>query len=256
MKSKMIMCVAGGAMALASCSVQKQAAISSLSGEWNITEASGKAVTTKDGTLPFIGFNLKDGNVYGNSGCNRIMAGIDKDKGTLMFGNMVSTMMACPDMDTEQQVLGALTKAKTFKTQGDSVVVLYGEGKDMVAKLSRRFTVATDSYIDGQWNIVKIYGIAPKQSEQVPTMAFDTKNMRISGTTGCNRIMGKIERDAAVEHSMILKGVGTTRMACPDMDNERNILQALTAVNTAGKLPGGNIALFDRSGNIVMELAK
>lgn len=241
---------------MASCGVQKQAAISSLGGEWNITEAGGKAVTAKGGPQPFIGFNLKDGNVYGNSGCNRIMAGINKDKGTIEFGNMASTMMACPDMDTEQQVLGALTKAKTFKAQGDSVVVLYGEGKDEVARLSRRFTAATNSYIKGQWNIVKIFGAAPKQADQTPAIAFDTKDMRISGTTGCNRIMGKMERNSDIEHSLLLKDVATTRMACPDMQNERNILQALSSVKTAGKLPGGNIALFDKSGNIVIELAK
>lgn len=256
MKSKMIMCVAAGAMAMASCSVQKQATISSLDGEWNITEAGGKAVTAKGGAQPFIGFNLKDGNVYGNSGCNRIMAGINKEKGTLEFGHMASTMMACINMDTEQQVLGALTKAKTFKAQGDSVVLLYGEGKDAVAKLSRRFTAATNSYIDGQWNIVKVFGHDLQPSDQTPAIVFNTKEMRISGTTGCNRIMGKVERTPAIEHSMLLKDVATTRMACPDMQNEKDILAALNEVASVGKLPNGNIAFFNKGGNIVIELTK
>ena len=66
-------------MGLSSCASTKNAAtLSSLSGEWNIIEINGTAVVPAPGQeFPYIGFDTKTGQVYGNSGCNRLMGSFD-----------------------------------------------------------------------------------------------------------------------------------------------------------------------------------
>ena len=69
------LCMAATVAGLSSCASTKNAAtLSSLSGEWNIIEINGSAVVpAPNQEFPFIGFDTKTGQVYGNSGCNRLM---------------------------------------------------------------------------------------------------------------------------------------------------------------------------------------
>ena len=51
--------------------------------------------------MPFIGFDVAQKRIYGNSGCNRMMGSFEADSlkpGTLKFGQIGSTRMMCPDM--------------------------------------------------------------------------------------------------------------------------------------------------------------
>ena len=73
------LCMAATVAGLSSCASTKNAAtLSSLSGEWNIIEINGSAVVpAPNQEFPFIGFDTKTGQVYGNSGCNRLMGSFD-----------------------------------------------------------------------------------------------------------------------------------------------------------------------------------
>lgn len=134
---KVHMALVGGIMAFASCATaNKTMTLNDIEGEWNIVEVGSETLdTSKSDTKPFIGFDIKEGRVYGSSGCNRIMHGLDKNAkaGTIDLQNMASTMMMCPDMDTERKVLDALTKAKSYRNAGkDKVELCDAEGKKVV----------------------------------------------------------------------------------------------------------------------------
>lgn len=139
---KLHMALMGGVIALASCAtVEKTMTLNDIEGEWNIVEAGGETLdTSKSETKPFIGFDLKQGRVYGSSGCNRIMNTIDKNAkaGTIDLQHMASTMMACPDMETERKVLDALTKAKSYRKAGKNKVELCDANGKKVALLTKK----------------------------------------------------------------------------------------------------------------------
>ena len=48
------------------------------------------------------------------------------------------------------------------------------------------------SSINGEWNIIEVNGskITPGESTPLPFIAFDTATGRVSGNSGCNRMMG------------------------------------------------------------------
>lgn len=136
------MALLGGIIALASCATaEKTMTLNDIEGEWNIVEVGGETLNTENSeTKPFIGFDLKEGRVYGSSGCNRIMNTIDKNAaaGTIDLQNMASTMMACPDMETERKVLDALTKAKIYRKAGKNKVALCDATGKRVALLTKK----------------------------------------------------------------------------------------------------------------------
>lgn len=126
---------------LASCAAgKKAAALSTLYGEWNITEINGKAVTAQAGPdSPFIGFNKAERLVYGSTGCNRLtgVLNIDEAKGTIDLSALGMTRMMCADMTTEQQVTDALPKIKSYRLGGGTLSLCDTYG-NVVMTLDRR----------------------------------------------------------------------------------------------------------------------
>lgn len=110
--------VLAGIFTLSSCHAQKHVA-SNISGYWNIVSVGGKVIdTTANESQPYIHSNADDGRIHGNTGCNSLLGecAIDRSKRTLKFGNLGSTKMMCPDMDTEMAVLNVLEKVVAYKT--------------------------------------------------------------------------------------------------------------------------------------------
>ena len=83
--------------------------VADLQGEWKITDVNGEAVPTGMEKQPFIAFDVKEQRVHGNAGCNLINGGFKTEEGnalSISFPGMASTMMACPDMETEGKING------------------------------------------------------------------------------------------------------------------------------------------------------
>ena len=87
------------------------------------------------------------------------------------------------------------------------------------------------SSINGEWNIIEVNGskITPGESKSLPFIAFDTATGRVSGNSGCNRMMGSFDVNAK-PGSLELTGMASTRMMCPDMTTENNVLNAFAQV--------------------------
>lgn len=96
-------------------------------------------------------------------------------------------------------------------------------------KSSKRTRISFND-LDGDWNVVAMNGktLDPAQTGQF--VGIDVATKRLSGNAGCNRMMGQIEYDEA--HKQIIKfpHIATTRMACPDMSGEREMLETLGKV--------------------------
>ena len=108
------LCMAGALAGLSSCKTAQSAAstMDALEGEWKITTVEGQPITPK------------------------IQA--DPEKGTMSFGQTGSTRMMCPDMETEQKVLGAMGKVAGYEITKDGKMSLKaGDGK-VVMTLEKR----------------------------------------------------------------------------------------------------------------------
>lgn len=253
--------LSAGLLFFSSCHVSKNTpSFADIEGEWDIVEIKGAPLNIGNDTpRPFIGFDTRDGRVYGNSGCNRIMSALNLNEkpGKIEFKQMASTMMACPDMELEKNVLGALSQVKSYKKSGKDEILLCDDSKRPVALLKKRFDPMNLADLQGEWNVVKVFGqpLSGKDGKQ-PFLDFDVAAKKISGNAGCNRIMGALETDETDKLSLSFPPVAATRMACPDMETERNILSALSSVKAFGRLNNKNVGLYTAGGVQVLELAK
>ncbi|KAA6335411.1 hypothetical protein EZS27_016352 [termite gut metagenome] len=98
--------------------------------------------------------------------------------------------------------------------------------------------------LDGAWYIVEISGstVVPPAKQDLPVISFDAKTGKVSGNSGCNRIMGQYNMNAKKN---IIKLESRTRMICPDMRTEENIQNILKRVKTYMPLSNGQVILFN-----------
>ena len=91
--------------------------------KWNLTTIGGTAIAA--GTVPTLEFGT-GGMVSGLAGCNQFTGSATIGEGTIEFGPLASTRMACPDEATTQletQYLAALDEAATWTMEGDSLTI-------------------------------------------------------------------------------------------------------------------------------------
>jgi heat shock protein HslJ len=98
-----------------------------------------------------------------------------------------------------------------------------------------------------QWTLLQLDSEAVKTASRgTPTMSLASKDRRMSGFAGCNRMMGGYELDG---DALKFNAMATTRMACIDVTPEEPLLRALGAT-TRWKVIGNTLELFDASGSV------
>ena len=122
-----------------SCSNSKTN-VQQLEGKWNITEVNGEAISTQENT-PFMEFNMAEKKIHGNAGCNIFNTSLEidaNDISALKIAQGMSTMMACPDMETESKILQAMTTVRAVKAGTDAnQMLLVDEAGKTVFVLSK-----------------------------------------------------------------------------------------------------------------------
>lgn len=119
---------------------------------------------------------------------------------------------------------------------------------------------ATLSDLDGEWSVIEMNGktLDPAQTKQV--IGIEAASKRLYGNGGCNRIMGQVEYTDAHKNIIKFPRVASTRMACPDMEGERELIQTLEKVvrfEAVGKeKPVKEIALYSINNTKLMVLKK
>lgn len=140
-KNKMYLCNASKRPVMM---LEKKAAdlgLSSLNGEWLIQKVNGEVIPTGMEKQPFIKFNVKDKTIHGCAGCNLMNGGFvssTEDPKAISFPAVMSTMMACPDMEVEGKVMKALNEVKSFAIQEDGTVSLYDANSGIALLLKKK----------------------------------------------------------------------------------------------------------------------
>ncbi len=113
-----------------------------LDGPWQVTSIGGKEVDNPDVRLTF---DVADGLIHGNTGCNLLNGAITQDPqvtSSVQFSSLVTTRMACaPGDTTEQRLLIALEETATARrgSRPDTAELLSPSGRVLItlSKLSK-----------------------------------------------------------------------------------------------------------------------
>lgn len=92
-----------------------------LNTRWRLVEIFGKPVAGNE-RFPFILIDDKEERISGFGGCNSISGSYELRAGNrIRFTNMATTMMACPDMDAEQEFFNVLDMTDNFACDGKNL---------------------------------------------------------------------------------------------------------------------------------------
>jgi heat shock protein HslJ len=93
--------------------------ISLVKNKWRLIELNGKSIESKE---MFIKLNNEEGYIA-FAGCNNMMGSVEfkDEKSLIKFTKVASTMMACPDMTTEQEFAEMLEKVDNYSLNGNSL---------------------------------------------------------------------------------------------------------------------------------------
>ena len=121
-----------------SCSEAKPDA-KKLEGKWNVVEVKGEKIL-KEG-LPYMEFDMAQNKLHGNAGCNMFNTTITldaNDVSSITIAPGAATMMACPDMATEDAIMKAMGDVKAVKAgNSESEMALVDQDGNVLLVLSK-----------------------------------------------------------------------------------------------------------------------
>jgi putative lipoprotein len=140
-------------------------------------------------------------------------------------------------------------------------VLTQGHGSEIAMMLLQRMasssTHATSAAATGDeplretnWKLIELNGksVVAADQQQEAHLVFRTEDNRVSGSGGCNRLMGGY---TVAGNAMHFKGVASTMMAClHGMDTEQAFVLALNQVET-WKITGKHLDLYDKGGKLL-----
>jgi heat shock protein HslJ len=86
------------------------------------------------------------------------------------------------------------------------------------------------------------------EKQREPHLVLRSQDQRVSGSSGCNRLMGGYTREGG---TLAFSRLAGTRMACAEgMDTEQHFLAVLEQVKT-WKIVGGHLGLLDAGGRLL-----
>ncbi|KKB52322.1 hypothetical protein HMPREF1212_00470 [Parabacteroides sp. HGS0025] len=121
-----------------SCSEAKVDA-KNLEGKWNVIEVKGEKIL-KEG-LPYMEFDMAQKKLHGNAGCNMFNTTVtldDNNVSSITIAPGAATMMACPDMATEDAIMKAMGDVNAVKAgSSESEMLLVDKDGNTLLVLSK-----------------------------------------------------------------------------------------------------------------------
>lgn len=223
-----------------------------LDGEWNIDNVNGQKVTGEE--RPFITFDLSQGRIYGNNGCNIVNADAITGKGNkLQFTGMMSTQKYCANAPFEHLINTTLDQVRSYKISRyghEYYLDLFNDRGHLIMVLRKH----NMDFLNGAWRVTAING-QPNSNEGVQ-FVFDLPEKKIHGNAGCNIINGEISIDPDVTNSVQFSNIASTRMMCPDIATETAVLVALEETEKAFAKSDDTVTFVNHAGKPVLQLIR
>ncbi|MCM1041267.1 MAG: META domain-containing protein [Bacteroides sp.] len=118
--------------------LMKLARMMPLDGRWTVSKVYDAPVPEESEV--FLVFNSTQNMVYGNLGCNTYNASLEynpQKKSLVKFGNGLTTLRLCEEMETESQLLKAFQDIVSYKKFSDHKAILCDTGGKVLVELTR-----------------------------------------------------------------------------------------------------------------------
>lgn len=105
------------------------------------------------------------------------------------------------------------------------------------------------------WKVLEVRGakVVVSDAVQEPHLNFSSSELRVSGSSGCNRLMGSFEHKGT---ALKLGPLAGTRMACLEpalASQEQQIFTQLQQVRSH-RIEGDDLSLLDANGRVLLKL--
>lgn len=214
-----------------------------VTGDWTIEEVNGQHAVGE--TTPFLKMVPAQKRVYGNNGCNTINASYiyNQAEKQISFNDVVSTMRMCgtPGI-TDVEINHALNETRTYSWDhnGDEYYLyFYNSAGKLVMKLMHQ----NFDFLNGAWQITKIEKDPVNDDDM--NIVIDIDQGVIHGNTGCNIFNGVIDIDMETVNTINFHDIITTRMACPNPENQTRLIVGLEDAAHAKPLDGNTVELLN-----------
>lgn len=140
-KDRIFLCNASNRPVITLAKKESAVKVSMLKGEWKITSVNGEDVPSGMENQPFLAFDLKEKKIHGNAGCNLMNGGFETNTGnarSISFPNVITTMMACPDMELEGKILKAMNEVKSFDVLSGGGIGMYDANGALILVLEKK----------------------------------------------------------------------------------------------------------------------
>ena len=211
---------------------------SSLDGDWQSTHSRANV-------------RFDHGKLSGSDGCNRFAGSYTVEGNRLSVGeNMISTMMACPNMDKSQAFKDVLKNAKFYENDGKTLKLLGEKGDVLETLFYLSSQLKPDAYYVTHYNNGK-GGVVNVVKGSFVSLELLKEN-KVIGSTGCNDLSSSY---TTKDNTVTIGFPATTRKMCaPElMEQEKNYTAALSKANTVSR-NGDAYELRDEKGSLQVVL--
>lgn len=214
-----------------------------VTGDWTIEEVNGKPAVGE--TTPYLKMVPAEKRMYGNNGCNTINATYvyNQAEHSISFRDILSTMRMCgTEGITDAEINAALdaTRTYTWDHEGDEYYLHFfnAAGQEVMKLMHQNF-----DFLNGTWNVSAI----ENDSIDDPDMkiVIDIDQGKIHGNTGCNIFNGMVDIDMETVNTINFHNIMTTKMACPNPENQTRLIVALEDAAHARPIDADTVELLN-----------
>ncbi len=200
--------------------------------KWKLTELNGKPVADKvNGKEPFLELQETDKRYSASGGCNGIGGQFTlSGNGKIKFSQGMSTMMACENMEVENQLKAALIAADNYTINENNLSLNKGKMTPL-ARFQKVDASVTINELNGTWEVdyvsgtrIAFDGLYPNKK---PTITFNLPDKKVTGNSSCNTFNTIFTIDGS---NIKFNDPASTRMACSG-DGEAVFFKTLKTVN-------------------------
>jgi heat shock protein HslJ len=195
-----------------------------------------------------------DGTVSALLDCNQGGGTVTIDEGSLTFGPIASTEMACPDGSLAAEFAQALAGTVTYTADGQTLVLILGDGSTAyfaAAPPPAAALPAADMPLGGTWTWVDSANTdgtvtAPADPTRY-TVTFGPDG-QLTAQVDCNIGSSTYTVNGA---ALTLEPLGTTRMGCPE-GSQADLFQNGIESVTAYSIEGDTLTLTTATGTMTL----
>lgn len=222
-------------------------------GDWQLVDLNGASLLA--GTE--ISLSIAGTDLGGSGGCNGIGGDASWDDGTVSFGELMMTTMACMEpggvLGQESTYFALLNGMTTYTLAGSTLTLSNAQGETLVYERIIKEPIV-DRPLEGvRWNAhTFLEGELASSLYAGTQITLIFEGGKLTGNGGCNALFGAYE---AADGTLTITGVGNTEMACEDgiMEQEMKLTQRLTQI-THFHIEGNRLTLTTNDPSVGMEL--